>query len=159
MTAIARIATIEDHASLITLYRILEAEMDALSPMWRLTLGLSEPVEAALENLLSSDDENHHLIIGEYEGYPFGFMLGMIETMLPQALGDRIGAIRLVFVEEDVRAVGVGEAMRDAMLQWFRERGLSRFDAHVLPGHRLAKNFFEQAGFSARQIVMHHADE
>jgi hypothetical protein len=28
----------------------------------------------------------------------------------------------------------------------------------VLPGHRLAKNFFEQGGFAARSIVMHHAD-
>jgi hypothetical protein len=39
-----------------------------------------------------------------------------------------------------------------------RKRGISRFDAHVLPGHRLAKNFFEAGGFSARSITMHHDD-
>jgi hypothetical protein len=39
-----------------------------------------------------------------------------------------------------------------------RDRGLDRFDAHVLPGHRLVKNFFEAGGFAARSIIMHHAD-
>jgi hypothetical protein len=39
-----------------------------------------------------------------------------------------------------------------------RERGITKFDAHVLPGHRLAKNFFEAGGFSARSIIMHHDD-
>jgi hypothetical protein len=48
--------------------------------------------------------------------------------------------------------------MRDLAMEKLRERGISKFDAHVLPGHRLAKNFFEAGGFSARSIVMHHDD-
>jgi hypothetical protein len=32
---------------------------------------------------------------------------------------------------------------------------VDRFDAAVPPGHREAKNFFEQHGFSARSITMH----
>jgi hypothetical protein len=39
-----------------------------------------------------------------------------------------------------------------------RQRGISLFDAYVLPGHRLVKNFFEAGGFSARSIIMHHDD-
>ena len=35
----------------------------------------------------------------------------------------------------------------------------SGFDVRVLPGHRLAKNFFEANGFSARLIVMHRDDD
>jgi hypothetical protein len=45
------------------------------------------------------------------------------------------------------------------VLAELRQRGISKFDAHVLPGHRLAKNFFESGGFSARSIVMHHDDK
>ena len=30
-------------------------------------------------------------------------------------------------------------------------------DSFALPGHRAAKNFFEESGFTARAIVMHHA--
>jgi hypothetical protein len=48
--------------------------------------------------------------------------------------------------------------MRDYVMDLLRKRGISRFDAHVLPGHRLAKNFFEAGGFSARSITMHHDD-
>jgi hypothetical protein len=49
--------------------------------------------------------------------------------------------------------------MRERALSILRERGITKFDAHVLPGHRLAKNFFEAGGFSARSIIMHHDDE
>ena len=70
-----------------------------------------------------------------------------------------MGSIRLVFVEEEARQVAVGEAMRDMAMDLLRERGITKFDAHVLPGHRLAKNFFEAGGFSARSIIMHHDDE
>ena len=72
--------------------------------------------------------------------------------------GERIAAIRLVFVDEEARGVGLGEAMRDMLMDEFRTTGHTLFDAHVLPGHRLAKNFFEAGGFSARTIVMHHDD-
>jgi hypothetical protein len=63
-----------------------------------------------------------------------------------------------VFVDAHAREVGIGESMREMALAEMRARGLTRFDAHVLPGHRLVKNFFEAGGFSARSIVMHHAD-
>ena len=49
--------------------------------------------------------------------------------------------------------------MRDKLMDDFRASGHTLFDAHVLPGHRLAKNFFEAGGFSARSIIMHHDDD
>jgi len=45
-----------------------------------------------------------------------------------------------------------------AAMASMRAEGLRLFDARVSPGHRAAKNFFEAHGFSARLIVMHHAD-
>jgi hypothetical protein len=48
--------------------------------------------------------------------------------------------------------------MIQIVLAEFRASGHRLFDARVSPGHRLAKNFFESNGFSARLIVMHHAD-
>jgi ribosomal protein S18 acetylase RimI-like enzyme len=86
-------------------------------------------------------------------------MTGTIENLLPQADGARLGVIRMVWVDHEARQVGLGEVMRDLVLSALRDQGISRFDAHVLPGHRLAKNFFESGGFSARSIVMHHDDD
>jgi hypothetical protein len=48
--------------------------------------------------------------------------------------------------------------MREAILEHLRADGHRLFDAHVLPGHRLVKNFFESGGFAARSIIMHHRD-
>lgn len=157
MEVTSRLARPEDLAVLEQLYRLLEKEMTELHPMWPRADGLPEPLPEALAALL--DDPDTVVVIGEIDGYPFGFLAARIEELLPQANGERVGSIRLVFVEEDAREVGVGEAMREHALDLLRQRGLGRFDAHVLPGHRLVKNFFEAGGFSARSIVMHHDDD
>ena len=52
----------------------------------------------------------------------------------------------------------MAEAMVGMILADLQSRGLRRFDVRVLPGHRLAKNFFEANGFSARLIIMHRDD-
>jgi len=153
----ARHATAEDLPGLIGLYRGLEEEMVALHPMWPLADGLPEPIEGSLGRLV--DDDEVLVVLGLIDDYPLGFMTGTIEDLLPQADGARLGVIRLVWVAHDARQVGVGEVMRDLILSELRRQGISRFDAHVLPGHRLAKNFFESGGFSARSIVMHHDDD
>jgi N-acetylglutamate synthase-like GNAT family acetyltransferase len=152
----ARLATTDDIPVLVELYRELEKEMLDLHAMWPLADGLPEPVEEAFESELA--DEDSLVILGSVSGYPFGFLLARVESILPQAEGELIGSIRIVFVELEARQVSVGEAMRDLAMEKLRERGISKFDAHVLPGHRLAKNFFEAGGFSARSIVMHHDD-
>ncbi len=156
LTDIARVAGTDDIPSLVRLYRALEAEMTDLHPMWPLADGLAEPVETSLRQLLA--DPGAIVAIGEIDGYPFGFVVANVEEILPQAGDERIGSIRLVFVEREAREVALGETMRDYVMDLLRERGISKFDAHVLPGHRLAKNFFEAGGFSARSIIMHHDD-
>jgi len=152
----ARLATPDDLADLLALYRGLEAEMGTLHPMWELADGLPEPADASLRADL--EDPDTVLVIGTIDGLAFGFLLARVEDLLPQAQGMSIGAIRLVYVDHPAREVGVGGAMLALALTELRGRGLVRFDAHVLPGHRLVKNFFEAGGFAARSITMHHAD-
>jgi ribosomal protein S18 acetylase RimI-like enzyme len=157
MRVTARSAGPDDIAVLLSLYRGLEREMTALHPMWPLADGLAEPVETTLRELL--DDPDVMVVVGEVDGYPFGFAVARVEEILPQAAGARIGSIRLIYVEPEAREIALGEEMRDHLMDRLRERGLTKFDAHVLPGHRLAKNFFEAGGFSARAIIMHHDDQ
>ena len=152
----ARAASSADLETLTGLYRGLEEEMVSLHPMWPLADGLPEPAERALAAAV--EDPEAVVTLGLIDGAPFGFLLARVEQLLPQAMGARVGAIRLVFVDREAREVGVGEAMLDFTLAELRGRGLDRFDAYVLPGHRLVKNFFEAGGFAARSIIMHHAD-
>jgi GNAT superfamily N-acetyltransferase len=154
MEVSARRAAVEDLEVLVALYRALEREMTNLHPMWPLADGLSEPVEAALiEALVDS-----LVYVGEIDGYPAGFAIARIEDLLPQGGGEMVGSFRFIFTELEAREVGVGEALLTRAMDELRAAGVCRFDAHVLPGHRLAKNFFEAGGFSARHIVMYHHD-
>ncbi|MFZ0014527.1 MAG: GNAT family N-acetyltransferase [Acidimicrobiia bacterium] len=156
MRVTARVAEYEDLPTLETLYRSLEEEMVALHTMWPVADGLDEPVAESFRDALSEPDTI--VIIGEIDGYPFGFLMARVERLLAQADGEEVGAIRLIYVDHDAREVAVGEEMRETVLAVLRDRGITKFDAHVLPGHRLAKNFFESGGFSARSIIMHHDD-
>ncbi len=153
----ARQATESDIEVLTHLYRRLEEEMIDLHPMWPLADGLDEPVDESLRRVLEEPDGI--TLIGTIDGHPFGFLYARVEPLLRLAGGEKVGAIRLIFVDHEAREVAVGEAMRETAMAMLRDRGITKFDAHVLPGHRLAKNFFEAGGFSARSIVMHHDDD
>ena len=156
MNVTSRPAGVEDLDTLVALYRSLEEEMVALHSMWPVADGLDEPIAESFRQALGEEDTV--LLIGEIDGYPFGFLMARVERLLAQADGEQVGAIRLIYVDHDAREVAVGEEMREMALEILRDRGLTKFDAHVLPGHRLAKNFFESGGFSARSIIMHHDD-
>jgi hypothetical protein len=51
--------------------------------------------------------------------------------------------------------VGIGEAIVEVMGERFGAAGCRGIDVIALPGHRAAKNFFEEQGFTARALVMH----
>lgn len=152
----ARPAVAGDLPELVRLYGLLEEEMSALRGLWTEADGLPAPVPDALAEAV--EDPAVHVFIGTADGVPLGFILGYSAPLLPQANGERMATIKLVFTEEPARGVGIGEAMRDTIMEAFRAEGHRWFDAHVLPGHRLAKNFFEAGGFSARFIIMNHED-
>jgi ribosomal protein S18 acetylase RimI-like enzyme len=156
MQVSARPAVSDDLPVVETLYGLLAAEMEDLEEVWPIADGLPDPVAESLQGAL--EDPAADLLVGCIDGFPLGFLLGRRETLLPQAGGAEVAAVRLIFTDPQAREVGVGEAMLAAYLERQRAADLSLFDAHVTPGHRLAKNFFESAGFSARRIVMNRDD-
>lgn len=157
MNVSARHAVSGDIPEIMRLYRSLEAEMIPLEQIWPTADGIPAPEDEWLEARIT--DPQTIVLVGEIDRVPVGFLIGIREDLPPQAAGARIGAVRYVFTEQEAREVGVGEAMIDAYLAGERAAGIRWFDAHVTPGHRLTKNFFESNGFSARRIVMHHHDD
>jgi ribosomal protein S18 acetylase RimI-like enzyme len=100
------------------------------------------------------DDPDAHVVVGTLDAAIVGYGIVRIE-LLPS--GTRLGRIDELYVLPDGRAVGVGEAIMDAIVAFCEDRGCSGIDAVALPGDRDTKNFFETFGLVARAIVVHRA--
>ncbi len=157
MKVSARRAVASDLDRILELYGPAEQEQVDLCEAWAVADGLAEPRLDTLQSLL--DSESSLIVVGCIDDFVLGFGLAIVEDLLPQAGGEQVGVIHIIYVEEPARMVGIAEAMLAAMMTWFDDHGLTRYDAVVSPGHRLAKNFFESAGFKARRITMYRRDQ
>ena len=95
------------------------------------------------------EDSDCLSLVGTIDDVNVGLALGRLETLRD---GATICEITEIFVLEDARGVGVGEAMLDMAMDWARKRGCFRIESSVLPGNRAGKNFFERAAMVTRML-------
>lgn len=151
-----RPATADDLAAIVGLVETLRAELTPMrgGRIWSVRearWGQPDEVYGALFT-----DPATCVVAGTLDDVVVGFGVVTIEVL---ADGGKLGVVSELFVDPEGRAVGVGEAMLEAMVAFCTREGCVGVDALALPGHRAAKNFFEESGFTARAIVMHHALE
>ena len=118
--------------------------------VWRAREARAEPLAENLAAILGEPD--HRVVVGTIDGVVMGYAVARLERLRN---GSTLGVIDDIFVEEGARGIGVGEGMINDIIAWCQDAGCVGIDAMALPGHRQTKNFFEDAGFSARQLVMH----
>ena len=119
--------------------------------LWAAREAWPEPLDDAYRALLNRDDAL--LVVGSIDDAIIGYGAVVVEKL---RTGAHLGVVTDLFVEDEARAVGVGEAMVDALGAHCRAHDCIGIDARALPGHRATKNFFEAHGFTARALVMHH---
>ena len=142
-------------ADLPRLAELARAGIAELAPMkggvvWAARDARPEPLEDSLAMVM--DDPAARVVVGTIDDVAVGFAVTRLEQL---ANGTCLGVIEDIFVEEEARSVGVGEAMINDLVAWCDEQGCVGIDAMALPGHRATKNFFEESGFTARKLVMH----
>ncbi len=108
------------------------------------------PVDTSLHDDL--DDPSRTVLVGCLGESPVGFAVARVEALHD---GSRIAQVLELFVEKEARAVGVGSALMDSLLDWATAQGCSGIGSTVLPGDRASKNFFEAFGLVARAILVH----
>lgn len=91
-------------------------------------------------------------VAGCYDDVVCGYGIAHIEQL---GDGTTIGMIAALAVEPEMRAVGIGEAMMNLLLDRLRAAGCSGVDSWALPGDRHTKNFFESFGLKARLLTVH----
>jgi GNAT superfamily N-acetyltransferase len=141
-----------DLGRIAELARAMHDELRALKGggVWNAREALPEPLEDSYLGLL--DQADARLVVGTLDDAVVGFGAVIVESL---RTGERLGVITDLFVQPEARAVGVGESIMGALREFCDMADCIGIDAWALPGHRDAKNFFEENGFSARGIVMH----
>jgi ribosomal protein S18 acetylase RimI-like enzyme len=149
----SRPATTEDVPRIAELAELARHELTPMKggTLWAAREAIAPPFEDTYAALLDRDDAL--VVVGTVDDTVVGFGVATLEQL---RTGDTLGVITDLFVEPGARAVGVGEAMAEALVAYCTAQGCVGIDALALPGHRAAKNFFEESGFTARALVMHH---
>ena len=149
----ARRATEDDVPVLAALCREALAELGARErggAVFVAREARGEPVEDGLRRTVADPDSI--AVLGSIDGVAVGYGTGRLEALRD---GRCLGVVDDIFVVEEARAVGVGEAVMDELISWFSARRCAGVDATALPGSRETKNFFEETGFTARLLIMH----
>jgi GNAT superfamily N-acetyltransferase len=141
------------------------ADLDALATLWEMAVQELDGVRGGLllAGILVRDDlsgylaaaledPDHLLVVGLIDDVRVG--LGSVTC--DRTRRETVGDLELIFVDPSARQVGVAEAMVEIVLGWCAAKGCVGVDAPALPGNRPAKAFFEEQGFLARLLVMHH---
>jgi GNAT superfamily N-acetyltransferase len=153
MNVQSRVATVEDLATLVDLYRAyrdgLVGERGGALHLLKETFG--EPLEAALRAVVT--DDRWLVLLGTFDDVPVGLAAARIESMPDSS---RVATVETIYVDPRAREVGVGEQLLDRVVAWATQGGAKGVDVRVLPGMRASKNFLEGSGFAARLLVMHH---
>jgi GNAT superfamily N-acetyltransferase len=146
----ARPAVAADRPRLLALVELERSEAIPRrgGDLWSRRESRPTPVEAALDYSLAHD----HVVAGTILDYVVGFGIGRVEVLRD---GSRLGVVDDFFVEEPARDVGVGEAIMNRLVDWFRNEECFGIDALALPGDRATKNFFESFGLKARLLTVH----
>jgi GNAT superfamily N-acetyltransferase len=148
-----RAATPEDLPAIVDLAGALRTELTPMrgGRIWAVREARRGPPADTYGALL--DAPGTCVVVGTLDDVVIGFGVAAVEAL---ADGRPLGVVTELFVDAEARAVGVGEGMLEALVAFCVHEGCVGVDAFALPGHRAAKNFFEESGFTARAIVMHH---
>jgi len=112
--------------------------------------GAGEPLGDQMRAAISAP--NHMAVVGSYDDVVFGYSLVTVELTASDAL---IARLRHFAVEPEARAVGIGEAMMNLIIEQATALGCEGVDSWALPGDRSTKNFFESFGLKARLLTVH----
>lgn len=99
-------------------------------------------------------DAETRVLVGTIDSVVVGYGVARLHELHD---GNLLSVVGDLFVLEDARGVGVGEAMMNDLVDWSTHKGCVGIDAVALPGDRHTKNFFETFGLVARALTVHRS--
>lgn len=87
---------------------------------------------------------------------PVGFLMGELQSRPPMALPGLYGFVSDIYVAEAWRRSGVGRALVQEMMHWFRLRKAQAIELYVAEANPEALAFWEAMGLRPFLRLMHH---
>ena len=107
-------------------------------------------------SLFSSD---FILLVARSEGKVIGFMSAQI-IRNPIFLPPSMGQIADAFILQEWRGKGIGSAMVNYIIEWFREKNVVQIDLNVAIANEKGRNFWKKQGFTPYlEVVSRWLDE
>ncbi len=152
MTTFVRVAEADDVALLVALTRDAIRNHEGIrgAEMFAVREARAEPLVDSLA-LTIAGPQSRAWICG-IDQVDLGFAIAHTEPLRNEVIHAIIDEI---YVDPGARAVGLGEMLMEAVIEWAKSQNASSIDAIALPGDRETKNFFEMSGFTARLLIMH----
>ncbi len=101
------------------------------------------------------DDSYTHTLVAEHDGVVVGYALGVLIDFVPEMFeAERGGFLADIYVEEPYRRQGVGRALVDALMSWFREHGARYFELYVAERNADGRAFWEAVGGRSLMLRM-----
>lgn len=119
--------------------------------VWYRQVARREPTKSSLFDDLN--DGGATVLVGCIDDTIVGYAAARVEHVRE----GKLAVVSDLYVLEGARAVGIGESLMDALLDWARDRNCFGIDSIALPGDRQTKNFFESFGLKARAIIVHRS--
>lgn len=99
-------------------------------------------------------DPDCAVFVAELDGRIVGYCYAGVEPLSWKELRDEAGFIHDLALDPSARRRGVGKALIDAAIEWFRERNQARVMLWTSPANDAARQLFEQSGFRPTMIEM-----
>jgi ribosomal protein S18 acetylase RimI-like enzyme len=119
-----------------------------MAPVGRLEDGYAWFLGSQLDNTSAT------VLVAEQSGRILGYVYAAIEPQSWEELREEAGYIHDIIVDDPVRGRGVGSALIDAAIAWFRGRGMPRVLLTTAEQNTPAQRLFARLGFRRTMIEM-----
>ena len=97
-------------------------------------------------------DSAKYLVAGIFEDLLVGWGAAV---QLQISGGPKVAQVKEIFVQKDLRELGVGEAILQEILDWAKREGCQAIEGTALPGNREVKGIFERFGIKTRMLTVY----